>query len=311
MKIRKNIWIGIICTFCLAIGFTFGSGFQSAYQYISFNLKRSATDTVSVQSKGVTTPKLPLNLNFAGEEVPLKDIEVRERLDRELIINSYAHIGTIMLLKRGNQWGPLIREILKQENIPEDFFYLCMAESRLDHVVSPANASGFWQFLKATAIQYGLVVNDEVDERYNIEKSTYAACKYLRHSYEKLGSWTLAAAGYNMGISGVDRQAQEQGSNDYYDLYLNEETSRYLFRILAIKTIQENPKDFNFYLDESDLYEPYQYREIPVSGSVTSWIEFAKQNGIQYKDLRKHNRWIRSKSLKNVARNTFYVKVPM
>lgn len=311
MKNKRKILTALVGIACLAIGFTLGSSFKTAYEYISYNLKSAKTDTVSMQQRGTVAPKLPTQLDFAGESVPLDDLEVRERLDRELIINSYAHIGTILLLKRGHQWGPLIRRILKEENVPEDFFYLCMAESHLSQVTSPEKASGFWQFLKPTAIQYGLVVDDEVDERYHVEKATYAACKYLKDSYNRLGSWSLAAAGYNMGMAGAGRQASEQGSKNYYDLYLNEETSRYLFRILAIKTIIENPTHFNFHLDPSDLYPPVEYRQIAVSKSVNSWIEFAQQNGISYKILRKHNPWIRSKSLKNSSNRTYYVQVPI
>lgn len=311
MRENKKIFIPLIGIICLVVGFTLGSGFKTAYEYISFNLMSPTSDIVSVQPNGTMAPKLPLKLDFAGEAVPLNDMEVRERLDRELIINTYAHIGTILLLKRGNQWGPLIKKILREEHVPEDFFYLCMAESHLSQVTSPAQASGFWQFLKPTAIQYGLVVDDEVDERYHIEKATYAACKYLKDSYNKLGSWSLAAAGYNMGMAGAGRQANEQGSNNYYDLYLNDETSRYLFRILAIKTIIENPTHFNFHLDSSDLYPPYEYKQIAVSNSVNSWIEFAQQNGISYKNLRKHNPWIRSKSLKNLSKRTFYINAPI
>jgi hypothetical protein len=214
-------------------------------------------------------------------------------------------------MKRANQWTPTLIKILKEQGVPEDFAYLCMAESDLTQVSSPSNASGFWQFFKPTAIQYGLIVNDEVDQRFDIEKSTYAACKYLQDSYTQLGSWTLAAAGYNMGMSGVGRQAIEQGSNNYYDLYLNTETSRYVFRILALKLIHQNPSNFDYRIEASDLYEPYQYKEIPVSGSVNSWISFAKDNNISYKELRRHNPWIRTTSMKNSANNTFLVKIPV
>ena len=254
---------------------------------------------------------MPVKLDFAGEDVPLKDIEVRERLDREIIVNTFRHSSTLILLKRANQWTPTLTKILKEQGIPEDFVYLSMAESDLSQVSSPSNASGFWQFLKPTAIQYGLIVNDEVDQRYDIEKSTYAACKYLKDSYDQLGSWTIAAAGYNMGMAGAGRQAKEQGSDNYYDLYLNSETSRYVFRILALKLIHSNPSHFDYLIEAPDLYEPYQYKEIPVSGSVNSWISFAKQNGISYKELRRHNPWIRSTSMRNSANNTFIVKIPV
>ncbi|MCO5232417.1 MAG: lytic transglycosylase domain-containing protein [Chitinophagales bacterium] len=294
----------------LIVGFGIGSAFQNPTQYISFNLKNANTSNVSIVTHGAA-PKLPMQIDFAGEPTPLKDLEVRERLDREIIINSFRHSSTVLLLKRAYQWTPLLKKILKEENIPEDFIYLSMAESDLSQVTSPSNASGFWQFLKPTAIQYGLIVNDEVDQRFDIQKSTYAACKYLKDSYNKLGSWTLAAAGYNMGMTGVAKQANEQESQNYYDLFLNTETSRYVFRILALKAIHLHPEDFGYMIASEDLYEPYQYREVLVSGAVDSWIKFAQQNGTSYKELRRHNPWIRSTSLKNINKNTFEVKIPL
>lgn len=308
MKNKKQLVLTVFVS--SIVGFLIGSAFQTSSQYISFNLKEPILSDISIEAPG-SAPKLPIKLDFAGENVPLKDIEVRERLDREIIVNSFRHSSTLLLMKRANQWTPTLIKILKEQGVPEDFAYLSMAESDLTQVSSPSNASGFWQFLKPTAIQYGLIVNDEVDQRFDIEKSTYAACKYLQDSYTQLGSWTLAAAGYNMGMSGVGRQAIEQGSNNYYDLYLNTETSRYVFRILALKLIHQNPSNFDYRIEASDLYEPYQYKEIPVSGSVNSWISFAKDNNISYKELRRHNPWIRTTSMKNSANNTFLVKIPV
>lgn len=308
MKNKKQLVLTVFVS--SIVGFLIGSAFQTSSQYISFNLKEPILSDISIEAPG-SAPKLPIKLDFAGENVPLKDIEVRERLDREIIVNSFRHSSTLLLMKRANQWTPTLIKILKEQGVPEDFAYLSMAESDLTQVSSPSNASGFWQFFKPTAIQYGLIVNDEVDQRFDIEKSTYAACKYLQDSYTQLGSWTLAAAGYNMGMSGVGRQAIEQGSNNYYDLYLNTETSRYVFRILALKLIHQNPSNFDYRIEASDLYEPYQYKEIPVSGSVNSWISFAKDNNISYKELRRHNPWIRTTSMKNSANNTFLVKIPV
>lgn len=307
---KNKKYITVVAGACLALGFGLGSAFQNASQYVSFNLKQPVTSDVSVQSSGAA-PKLPVKLDFAGENVPLNDIEVRERLDREIIVNTFRHSSTLILMKKANQWLPTLKKILKEQDIPEDFIYLSMAESDLSHVTSPSNASGFWQFLKPTATQYGLIVNDEVDERFDIEKSTYAACKYLKDSKDKLGSWTLAAAGYNRGIAGIGRDSESQGSNNYYDLYLNTETSRYVFRILALKLMHQNPSDFDYKIESSDLYEPYQYREVEVSGAVNSWVDFAKQNGTTYKELRRHNAWIRATSMKNIAKNTFKVKIPV
>ena len=306
----KNKTIGIITIICIILGFALGTAFQNNTQYISFNIKESNTSNVSISSANAA-PKLPVNLNFAGEKVPLEQTDIRERLDLELIVNAYRHSNTLLLIKRANQWEATIRKILIEENIPEDFVYLCMAESNLSHVVSPSNAAGFWQFLKPTATHYGLIVNDEVDERYNIEKATYAACKYLKDAYEKTGSWTLAAAGYNRGTSGILRDADYQKSKNYYDLHLNSETSRYVFRILALKLIVQNPADFNFIIEPSDLYTAYNYKIIDINGSVSSWVDFAIQNGITYKELRKHNQWIRATSLRNTKGDIFQVKIPL
>lgn len=302
--------LAIVAVASLAMGFGIGSAFQNASQYFAFNPKSGVTSDRSISGQG-SAPKLPAKLDFAGEEVPLYDVEVRERLDRELIVNSYRHSSTILLLKKANQWLPTLEKILKEQGIPLDFLYLSMAESDLSHVTSPSGAARFWQFLKPTAIQYGLVVNDEVDERFDIEKSTYAACRYLRDSYNKSGSWTMAAAGYNMGMAGLDRQAERQGSRNYYQLYLNTETSRYVFRILALKLMHQNSADFGFNMESSDLYEPYKYKEVTVSGPVNSWVDFAVQNGTTYKEVRRHNAWIRDISMKNTEKRTYIVKIPV
>ena len=306
---KKNTNLLLLTGFSLLIGFSIGFAFQKVPLYLSFDLRHAISSESSVERSG-EAPKIPSKLTFAGETVPLNKLEVRERLDQELIINTYRHSSTILLLKRAHQWESVIRKILKEQNIPEDFVYLCMAESNLGQVSSPSNASGFWQFLKPTAIQYGLIVNNDIDERFNVEKSTYAACQYLKDSYQKLGSWTLAAAGYNMGMTGISNQATLQKSNDYYDLYLNSETSRYLFRILALKVIVQNPQDFNFHLQPSDLYSPYEYREIPISISIPSWIDWSLQNSSNYKELKWMNPWIRNTSLSNSEQDTFYIKLP-
>jgi membrane-bound lytic murein transglycosylase D len=253
--------------------------------------------------------KIPESVTFAGESVPVDDPEVRERLDRELTVNAYWQSSTIILLKRANRWLPTIEKILKEENVPDDFKYLCMAESSLDNVVSPAGASGFWQFMKATGIQYGLLINSEVDERYQLEKATRAACKYLRDAKDKSGSWTAAAASYNMGLAGVNKQQNLQGETAYYNLLLNTETSRYVQRIVALKIIHQHQKDYGFYLSEEDVYPEYKYTIKQVSGSV-SWVSFAKENNTSYKLLRIYNPWIRDYNLVNKEKRTFDVKIP-
>lgn len=277
--------------------------------YFSFLKSETKKENLALPVQTTYAVKLPEKADFAGEAVPLDDIEVRERLDRELTVNSYWQSSTLLMFKRANRWLPTIEKILKEENIPDDFKYLCMAESGFDNVVSSAGASGFWQFMKATAPQYGLLVNGEVDERYHLEKSTRAACKYLRESKEKTGSWTAAAAGYNMGVAGVTKQQGLQGETAYYQLLLNSETSRYVQRIVALKIIHQNQKDFGFYLSKDDLYPELKFTIKEVSGSV-NWVSFAKENNTSYKLLRIYNPWIRDMNLLNKERRTFEVKIP-
>ena len=282
---------------------------DSSNSYFPFIKTVAKQENLALPVQRVDAVKIPANVMFAGEEVPLDDPEVRERLDRELTVNAYWQSSTIIMLKRANRFLPTIERVLKEENVPDDFKYLCMAESSLDNVVSPAGASGFWQFLKSTGSQYGLVVNNEVDERYNLEKATRAACKYLRDSKDKTGSWTAAAAAYNMGTAGVNRQQSLQGEIAYYHLLLNSETSRYVQRIVALKIIHQNQKDFGFYLNQEDLYPELKSTTQQISGAM-NWVSFAKQNNISYKLLRIYNPWIRDYSMINKEKRTYDVKIP-
>lgn len=255
-------------------------------------------------------PKLSENLNFAGEIVPVAEKEVFERLDREVLVNTYWHSNTILMLKRANKFFPVIEPILRKNGVPDDFKYLCMIESGLANVVSPSDAAGFWQFLPTTGKKYGLEVNTEVDERYNLVKATEAACKYLNDNKVRLGSWTLAAAAYNMGENGVERQLKGQGVSSYYDLHLNPETARYLFRILAAKEIHTRQAEYGFVLQEASLYAPIKTREIVLDSAVANWPEFALEQGTNYKYLKILNPWIRERSMKNKLRKIYYVSVP-
>lgn len=254
--------------------------------------------------------KLPSELEFAGEKVPLDQIDIREALDREILVNTYWQSQTLLFIKRANRYFPVIEEILAKNNIPDDFKYLAVAESGLMNVVSPARAVGFWQILEGTAREYGLEVSREVDERYHLEKSTTAACKYLRASYEKYKSWTMAAASYNAGRRGIDRQINRQTDKDYYDLLFSEETSRYLYRILAYKLILSNPSEYGFYLGEDDLYYPVPYFEVTVDGPVTDFADFAKRYHITYKTLKWMNPWLREVSLGNHASKSYFIQIP-
>lgn len=282
---------------------------DSSNSYFPFIKTLAKQENLALPVQRVDAVKIPASVTFAGEDVPLDDPEVRERLDRELTVNAYWQSSTIIMLKRASRFLPTIERVLKEESVPDDFKYLCMAESSLDNVVSPAGAAGFWQFLKSTGSLYGLVINNEIDERYNLEKATRTACKYLRDSKDKTGSWTAAAAAYNMGTAGVNRQQSLQGETEYYHLLLNSETSRYVQRIVALKIIHQNQKDFGFYLNQDDLYPELKSTTQQVSGAM-NWVSFAKQNNISYKLLRIYNPWIRDYSMINKEKRTYDVKIP-
>jgi peptidoglycan lytic transglycosylase D len=253
---------------------------------------------------------IPTKLDFAGEPVPLDQQDIWESLDREILVNTYWQSQTLLYIKRANRYFPAIEKILKKNNIPDDFKYLAVAESGLMNVVSPSQAAGFWQLLEGTAKDYGLETNDEVDERYHLEKATEAACKFLQDSYDKYGEWTLAAASYNAGRRGIDRQLKRQNESDYYDLLLNEETARYVYRILAYKLILSNPANYGFYLGEKDMYPPIPFYEVTVDGKVNDFAEFANRYNINYKILKWMNPWLRDTVLSNQNNDTYYLKIP-
>ena len=250
------------------------------------------------------------DIYFADERVPLEMFNIRERYERELLSNTYFHSNTMVLLKRSKRWFPVIEPILKRHGIPDDFKYLCVIESYLTNAVSPAGAAGFWQFMKGTAEDYGLKINKDVDMRYNVELETEAACKYFLKAYERFGNWTLTAAAYNAGTSRVIKFMREQGADSYYDLLMAEETERYVFRILAIKTIFENPEKYGIYVSPKLSYEPYKYDIVIVDKSVKSWAEFAKEHDITYKLLKVFNPWLRSNSLKVNKGEIYEIKIP-
>ena len=262
------------------------------------------------QEYKIVTPPVPDKITFAGEEVPLQNFEVRENFEREIIVNTYWHSSTILFMKRANRWFPVIEPILKKNNIPEDFKYLSLIESSLENVISPAGATGFWQFLKSSGREYGLEIRAGIDERYHVEKSTEAACKYLQKAYERFGSWTLAAASYNMGKTGVDKQTDRQNSELYYNLVLNSETSRYIYRILAVKTIFSNPKAYGFDISDDELYEPYETYTITVNKSIAHLADFAKEQGINYATLKLFNPWLRDNYLNVRAGKSYEIKLP-
>ena len=255
-------------------------------------------------------PKPSSTIYFANERVPLENPDIWERYDKELLKNTYWQSNTLLLHKRAAKYFPIIEPILKKNNLPDDFKYLALIESGLENVTSPAGAKGFWQIMKSTAKEFNLEVNSEVDERYHIEKSTQAACDFLNSAKEKFGSWTLAAAAYNMGRSGLLQQMNRQKSYTYYDLLLNNETSRYVFRILAIKEIIENPKKYGFKFRTEDLYKIIPTYEVMVDTSISSWADFSKEYGINYKILKLHNPWLRESYLSNKLKKKYYIEIP-
>jgi len=252
----------------------------------------------------------PEMIGFSGEKMPLDQSDIQERFDRELLVNTYWQSQTILFLKKANKFFPVIEPILKEEGIPADFKYLALAESGLANIVSPSGATGFWQIMKATAKENGLIVNKEIDERYHIEKSTKAACNYLNEAYEKFGSWTLAAASYNMGKSGLEKQMTRQQAGNYYDLLLNSETARYVFRICAIKEILENPKTYGFHVREKDLYVLPPLQKVMLDTSVTNFADYAHQQNINYKILKEYNPWLRQAHLENKSGLAYWIDIP-
>lgn len=265
---------------------------------------------VSKDNYAIFPVDLPDTLEFAGERVPIEQFDVAEALDRELLSNVYFHSQTIRLIKLANRYFPVMEPILKEQNIPDDFKYLAVAESGLANVVSSAQAVGFWQIRKGTAGEYGLEVNSEVDERYHLEKSTVAACKYLHESFEKYANWTTAAASYNIGRRGIDREMARQKNENYYDLLLNEETARYLFRILALKLIIEDPAEYGFQLSKKDLYPTVPYTTVEIDYPVADFADFAFEHETNYKMLKYLNPWLRDNKLANKGGKTYTIKIP-
>jgi membrane-bound lytic murein transglycosylase D len=253
---------------------------------------------------------IPKNLDFAGEKVPTTDFTVREAMERELIINTYWQSQSLLLHKKANRWFPLIEPILKKNGIPDDFKYIALIESQLTNVVSSQGATGFWQLLEPTAKGYGLEITDEVDERYDVERSTDAACQYFKEAYKQFNNWTLVAASYNRGMGGVQTQLESQKVSNYYDLLLTEETSRYVFRILAMKEIISRPKVYGFILRKKDLYPAISTKKITIDSTIHNLADFALSQKINYKILKTFNPWLRTNMLTNEGKKKYIIQIP-
>lgn len=313
MKVWKNILSGIGLIAVLGLGINavvdYGGSAQVHAQTPDQPVEDPERNSV-VGDYNVYAIPVPETADFAGEPVPLEIPDVRERMDRELLVNTYWQSNGLLLIKRANKFFPVIEPILEEYGIPEDFKYLAVIESALTNAVSPAGARGFWQIMESTGKEYGLEINSNVDERYNLEKSTRAASQYFLKSKERFGSWTLAAAAYNAGNYGVHRQLERQEVGDYYDLLLGEETGRYVFRILALKEILGDPEKFGFNFEEEDLYQHIPSRKVEVDTAVSNFAQFAKEFDINYKILKIHNPWLREAHLNNSSKKKYLIEIP-
>lgn len=259
----------------------------------------------------IINPEVPEQMSLCGQTVSFDRADMWERMDRELASMSYTHGNTLLTIKRANKYFPVIEPILKKNGVPADFLYLACIESNLNpRAYSPAKAAGIWQFIPSTAREYGLEVGDEIDERYNLEKATNAACRYLKDAYKKYGNWESVMAAYNGGMARITKELAAQQAQSSFDLFLADETMRYVYRVMAMKLIMENPKAYGFNLRADQLYQPAQYKEVEVSGPVADWPSWAKKQGIDYAQLREANPWIRAKTLTNKAGKTYKVKIP-
>jgi hypothetical protein len=296
-------YVALTGWFVVLIIFISGGSYKEKFVQVSNQ------ETVPDHNQNIVV-SLPDKLEFAGEEVPLKYFDVKESLDRELHVNTYFQSQTIFFLKRANRFFPMIEPILKKNGVPSDFKYMAVAESGLTNAISPLQAVGFWQILEPTAKEYGLEINDEVDERFNIEKSTEVACRFLKEAYQQFGSWAMAAASYNMGRQAMLKTVERQQEKNYYNLYLNDETARYMYRVLAIKLVLENPQQYGFKLNKKEIYQPYEYSEVLVNSSISSIADFARSVNTNYKILKIFNPWLRNGQLTNKLHKTYVIKIP-
>lgn len=304
VSVLKKFWIAFACSILLV-------SILKLFTYsVSDSISDSEYDEYFNASYKVFNIHIPKNLNFAGEKVPINDFTIREAMEKELIINTYWQSQSLMLHKRASRWFPVIEPILKQNDIPEDFKYIALIESQLSNVVSPQGATGFWQLVEPTALGYGLIINEEVDERYDVVKSTQAACKYFKESYKIFNNWTLVAASYNRGMGGIQAAMDKQKVDNYYDLLLTEETARYIFRILAMKEVISRPKVYGYILRKKDLYPQIITKKITIDSTINDLAVFAISQKINYKILKILNPWLRLNTLTNAEKKKYVIEVP-
>jgi membrane-bound lytic murein transglycosylase D len=301
---RKTVWMAFISASLLIIFLSMATGFAGFGSNVV--AERDLPDSVYT----IKSFKLPEEVKFAGERMPLENFDTHESLEREILVSAYRHSSTILIIKRANRYLPVIEKILKKNNIPDDFKYLAAAESEYSNMISPAGATGFWQIMPKTGREDGMEINQVVDERYDVEKSTQFACDYFRKSYEKYGNWTLAAASYNGGRAGIDKQIEIQKQNNYYDLLLNEETARYIFRAVAYKLIISDPERYGFNIKKDDLYPVLDYYNVEVDTAVTDFSAFAGKFGTNYKLLKFLNPWLRKPYLTPRPGKVYVIKIP-
>lgn len=278
--------------------------------FIFSTSEQTSPDVIHDLKPVAEQPYIPPYLTFASDSVPLHHSDIKESLDRELLSNAYWHSQTILLMKRSHRFFPIVEAILKKYGIPDDFKYIPVIESGFLNIGSPAGAKGYWQIIESTAKENGLEINDEIDERNNIERSTEAACKFFLQSYATLKNWPMVAASYNMGLTGLKNQIEKQGTNVFYDLWLNTETSRYVFRIIAMKIIFENPKRYGYVLSKKNLYPEIPTKKIEVDSSISNLFEFSKRNGISYKVFKTLNPWLVSTKLTNKTGKKYTILLP-
>lgn len=306
---KKRNFTLIISTIAIILSIT-----TICFQFLVFSKQKPSPEEdylnmIQQNYQNFSAP-IPSKLDFCGQDVPLDNVYVRECLDRELTYLTFQHASTFIVLKRAFRYFPQIEKTLQENNVPDDLKYLCVAESALNNAVSSVKAEGFWQFMPVTAREYGLIVNDEYDERYDVDKATEAACKYLKGSYSRLKDWALTCASYNCGEKGVKDRMSEQEIGDYWTLHLNSETARYVYRIMAYKIIMQNPKQYGFYIRRQDCYQPMEYTTITVDTTITNFYSFSKSLGVSYHCFRLANPALQGKQLTNKEHRKYTLKIP-